>query len=158
MAKKQRRKNGDIVEIVVDNKKYFARVLENPLFAFYDIQVELDVLVLCEDIIMKPVLFKIDVMKYAITGGRWKVIGNLPLSDDLLEPPVFFRQDALNDELFLYYADGTEAPASFEQCAELECAAVWDPQHVEDRLVDHYHGRPNCWYESARPKAPKAPN
>ena len=131
MAKRQRRKSGDIVEIVVNNKKYFARVLEDPLFAFYDIQVELDVQVLCEDIIMKPILFKIDVMKYAITSGRWKVIGNLSLSDDLLEPPVFFRQDGLNDELFLYYADGTEEPASFEQCAELECAAVWDPDHVE---------------------------
>ena len=155
MAKKQRRKSGDIVEIGIDNKKYFARVLEDPFFAFYDIQIDLDIQVSCEDIIMKPILFKIAVMKYAITSGRWKVIGNLPLSDDLLEPPVFFRQDGLNDELFLYYADGTEEPASFEQCAKLECAAVWDPDHVEDRLVDHYHGRPNCWYESMRPKALK---
>ena len=27
-------------------------------------------------------------------------------------------------------------------------AAVWDPQHVEDRLRDHFAGLPNKWVQS----------
>ncbi|WP_448115483.1 hypothetical protein [Mesorhizobium amorphae] len=29
----------------------------------------------------------------------------------------------------------------------LECAAVWDPEHVVDRLRDPADGRPNKWVE-----------
>jgi hypothetical protein len=43
-----------------------------------------------------------------------------------------------------------EIPASLEECEYLEVAAVWDGHHVEDRLRDHFDGRPSEWVESMR--------
>jgi len=34
----------------------------------------------------------------------------------------------------------------------LEAAAVWEPEHIEDRLRDHFDGKPNKWLESLRIK------
>lgn len=45
---------------------------------------------------------------------------------------------------------GGEEPASRQELEGLEVAAVWDPEHVEDRLRDHFSGRPNKWVESIR--------
>ncbi|HEY0158466.1 MAG TPA: hypothetical protein VGF28_14380 [Thermoanaerobaculia bacterium] len=91
-------------------------------------------------------------MNRAITSGRWKVLGHVPLDEPLQREPAFFKQDPLSGELTLYRS-GTEYPASAEECQELERAAVWDPEHVEDRLRDHFDGRSNRWVESLRARS-----
>lgn len=48
--------------------------------------------------------------------------------------------------------ESVENPATPEECAVLERAAVWDPGHVEDRLRDHFAGQSNKWVESLRLK------
>jgi hypothetical protein len=35
-------------------------------------------------------------------------------------------------------------PARPEECIALERVAVWDPVHVEERIRDHYAGRPSA--------------
>jgi len=97
-------------------------------------------------------------MNHAVTSGRWPVIGAVPLSDDeRRRPERFFKQDPLNSNLTIYWEDPEsgephEIPALLEEAENLECAAVWDPEHVEDRLRDHFAGRPNKWVESLRPQ------
>ena len=44
-----------------------------------------------------------------------------------------------------------ERLAIAEECVGLERAAVWEPEHVEDRLRDHFAGRSNRWVESLKP-------
>jgi hypothetical protein len=34
-------------------------------------------------------------------------------------------------------------PGTAEECRELEQYAVWHPEHIEDRLRDHFEDRPN---------------
>jgi hypothetical protein len=93
-------------------------------------------------------------MNHAVTRGRWQVIGSVPLSQEERSVPIrFFKQDALTGDLTIYWegpepGEVHEVPATREECMGLERAAVWEPEHVEDRLRDHFAGRPNKWLES----------
>jgi hypothetical protein len=120
-------------------------VLPEATFAFYDSRATEELSI--EHVITRPVLFFVAVMQYAIKGGLWPIVGHAPLDDQLKAPPCFI-QDPLNLNNFEIYKDGKIRKATKEECAGLECAAVWDPEHVEDRLKDHYAGRKNKWLES----------
>lgn len=149
--KRQKRRIGDILKIDLgDGSLAFARVLEEPLIAFYDLRADVPIAV--ERIIQSPIAFKIWVMNYAVTSGEWPVIGHAPLDEDLKEEPRFFKKDAISGQLSIYWGNGCEKPATLEDIEGLECAAVWEPEHVVDRLRDHFAGRPNMWVESLRPK------
>ena len=146
-----RRKVGDVLRIPLGNEEYgFGRVLPSVLYAFYDAKSH-HVLSI-DEIIGRPVLFKVCVMDYAVKKGVWEVIGNAPLTEDLLTEPWFFKKDPISGVLTLY-RDSTseEILAKRSDCEKLECAAVWDPEHVADRLRDHFAGRPNKWVMSMRP-------
>lgn len=105
-----------------------------------------------EAIVVKPIAFKTWVMKYAISDGDYQVIGHLPLTPDLLEKPPFFKQDPLNGKLSITYDGGDEQPATRKEIEGLEHAAVWEPEHIVDRLNDHFAGQPNAWVELTRPQ------
>jgi hypothetical protein len=111
------------------------------------------------DVVASPVAFTIWVMGYAFRRrGGWELLDVVPLTEG--ERAVVDRrakQDPISKALSIYQSDpvaGTfgEASATARQCAGLEVAAVWDPEQVEDRLWDHFDGRPNTWVESIRLK------
>lgn len=144
--RRQRRQLGGVVAIPLDENEFaFGRILAKPLIAFYDFKT--DQVPPIQDVLQKPILFKIWVMSSAITRGRWPIVGISPLEDKLLESPYFFKSDPISKELSIY-RDGKEVPATYEECVGLECAAVWSAHHVEDRLRDHFKGGKNMWAES----------
>ena len=147
-TKAPKRVVGDIVKIPLgDGWHSYARVLPEASYAFYDTRVNGDDTF--EEIIARPILFFAAVMGYAIKKSRWPIVGHVPSEDQLKAPPRFI-QDALNKDRFEVYEDGKIRPSTRAECAGLECAAVWDPEHVEDRLRDHYAGRKNKWVESLK--------
>ncbi len=154
--KKVRLLEGQVLRIDLnDGTHAYARVLEEPLVAFYDELYRGNQEPPIEEIVTLPIAFKIWVMNYAITKGIWSVIGRVPLALDLKEAPRFFKQDAMNGQLAIYQsipelAPHYERPATYEECLGLEVAAVWDPHHVEERLRDYFAGRPNKWVERAK--------
>lgn len=152
LKKKRGRWNeGDVVQIILDNGKMaFARVLRNPLIVFYDLTAT--EVPLIEQIIASPIAFKLWVTRYALTTGSWSRIGHVELSPELREQPIFLKQDPISGKLSLYLGNGVEIPAAIEETTELECAAVWDPEHVVDRLKDHFAGLPNKWVEAMKPQ------
>lgn len=101
-----------------------------------------------------PVAFRVWVMDRAFKpSSTWRSIGKLPLREDGSAPSRFVKQDALTGALSIYWEDaraGTEheEPATLDECAGLETAAVWSANHVEDRLRDHFAGKPNTWVAS----------
>lgn len=131
--------------------KGYGRVLKSPLMAFYSAKAECSLP--AEDILRKPIAFRVWVMRSAIDSGRWPVVGHAPLEPELQTSPMFFKQDAIS-KAFTLYRDGAERPATLDECNGLECAAAWSAQHVESRLEDHLMGRPNKWVESLKPRAP----
>lgn len=122
-------------------KDGFARVLVEPLLAFYDSKS--DTPTLPATIGSSPVLFKIFVKNSIITKGEWPVVGHETLADDLLVEPLFFKEVLISGK-FCLYRDSTneEIPAIREECAGYEEAAVWDADAVVERLNDHFAGRP----------------
>ncbi|MGH0346523.1 immunity 26/phosphotriesterase HocA family protein [Sinorhizobium meliloti] len=148
MAQKQALRQGDFLKIGMDDGTFcFARVLHEPYMAFYGLRSEDERPI--DEVAQSKVLFKLAVMNRAVTSGRWRVIGNLPLEEELRQPVKSFRQDPITKKLSIY-VNGADSPATPEACANLERAAVWDPEHVEDRLRDHFAGVPNKWVESLR--------
>ena len=143
--KLKKRTVGDIVQIPLgDGTHTYARVLPEASFAFYDSRTTEDLTV--EQVIGRQILFFVAVMNHAITEGRWTIIGHVPVDDGLQAPPKFI-QDALDSNKFRIYKDGQMRPATRQECIGLECAAVWEPEHVEERLRDHYAGRKNKVFE-----------
>jgi hypothetical protein len=153
MASRRRAKwrEGDVVAIALGDGHWgFARVLKSPLMAFYEVRSREQPPI--EDVVRASVLFKVWVMHRAVRDGIWPVIGNVPIEASLREEPRFFKVDPFTKKLKLHSDDGRDKPATREQVAGLECAAVWDPEHIVERLNDHFAQRPNRWVESMLPK------
>lgn len=156
-AKKGRGKRlvGNVVRIDLgDDTHTYAHVLHEPLLAFYDIRTSQEATL--DEILDREVLFKIWVMNSAITSGRWPVVGHAEVPPELAERQWFCKQDSIDPRKLMLYSDGEELPATFEECEKLERAAVWSPEHVEDRLRDRFAGRPNKWVESLKIRKPSA--
>lgn len=60
---------------------------------------------------------------------------------DIIDPSQFSIYNPNNGEIIR---------ATKEECSGLERSAVWEPEHVEDRLIDHFENRPNKWVESLK--------
>ena len=148
--KKIRRKIGDVIVIRLGDGSYcYGRVLREPMIAVYNLRNNEPLAM--EVILAAPVAFVLFVMNSAVTAGIWPVIGNVPLTPDLLHEPVFFKKDSLSGKFSIYRdSTGEETPATREECRNIECATVWEPQHVVDRLQDYFAGRPNKFVESLR--------
>lgn len=148
--KKVKRNTGDIVKISLEDGDFcFGCILDEPLILFYDFKANYAPPV--EVISKLPVLFEIWVMNSAITSGKWEVVGYHDVDSLVKGPTRFFKEDIISKKFFLCVG-AEEIPATHEQCIGLERAAVWSPEHVEDRLRDHYLGVSNKWVESLRLK------
>lgn len=152
---KQRITEGSILEIHIESEFYvYAQILTKGLgYAFFDFKSKeklIDFTILLES----NVLFIIMVYNDIVSKGTWVKVGKLPIRKDLLDQPMKFIQDIHKPDSFELYNPNTGeiTKATREQCEELECAAVWEANHVEDRIRDHYLGVPNIWVEQLKMK------
>lgn len=139
---------GDIFVVPIrDNRFVFGKVLTNS-WGFYDLisktpSIDLNSLT---DV---GIAFKIWVSNFPIKKGAWKVIGNLPLSKGESEISYFYKQDKINNKLWKTVTGAEEIPVSIEECENLELAAVYDPEHVIERLEYYFsqENDPNIEYD-----------
>lgn len=153
MITKQKIILGSVVEIHLSQEFFsYAQIITKSELAFYDysgVRISTDSLdVVCK----KPILFVLAVMHAAIKSGRWKIVGRCEIPQALKSPREYFIQDVLTKKFSIYTNnDGNIRPAERSEIEGLECAAVWEPEHVEDRLRDHFAGRQNLWVEQLKP-------
>ena len=145
MIKKQRRIIGAILKIDLHNGYHsYGRILDKANYAFYEIMTKDDI----RDvnlIVTLPVLFILGVYNDVITSNRWVIIGKKTLEDYLKVLPMEFIQDSETLELEIYDCNSGEIrPSTKEECEGLECAAVWEATHVEERIIDFFEGRINA--------------
>jgi hypothetical protein len=145
---RQQRTPGAILEIELGNGHFsYAQILKTGLvfFDFYSTERVFDLNMLNK---RRP-LFFLSVYRDVITQGRWKKIGKLPIKEEYGLVPMEFIQDIHDPSKFRLYNPNTGKmlPATRAQCEGLECAAVWEAEHVESRIIDHYNGAPNIWVD-----------
>lgn len=122
----------------------FGRIIEGYIFVFFDFQsskedIDLDML------LEQNILFSIHVGWAAITSKRWKVLAIKPLEEKFRAVVPFFVQEIGNDDLCWIDYDGERIQVSKIECIGLERLATWNAIHVEQRIRDHYDGKPNLY-------------
>jgi hypothetical protein len=146
MARKKRWVSGSVVEIPLPDGTHTYGLLRNePLISVFDVKT-VEALE-PERVVQRPVLFAVWVMARAL--ALWPVVGVVPLSPAMERPESFVKRDRISGRVSVY-TEGRERPAELGELEKLEVAAVWEPEHVVDRVVDHYAGKPNKWAESLR--------
>ncbi|MEP2103976.1 MAG: Imm26 family immunity protein [Parasphingorhabdus sp.] len=151
---------GDIVEVPILNGKYsYAQVGPSPLFVFFDGVFEQRPS--AEAILPLNILFKLWLHKDALRGDRWKKLSSADLSPENMVAPPMRKQDVVSGRLFIHHSDyadsNYEKPATLSEIENLETAAVWDIPQVEQRIEDHYLGKPNKWEEALKIKLERVP-
>jgi len=142
--KRQKRVVGDVVEIALGEGFHaYGITLREATYGFYDLRVNHRPSI--DQIMTRPVLFRLAVMDSAVKNGRWTIIGHAKLSPELEILPPKFIQDAVRRDQFSIYENGKTRPARMEECYGLLRASVWSPEHVEERINDHLAGRVNRW-------------
>ena len=99
-----------------------------------------------------PVAFRVWIHKSAFNLGRWAKVDKSPIRPELAQLVPRFSQDRIRPTEFFIWIGPDCRPATFTECENLECAAVWDPEHVEDRVRDHISGVSNKWVQSMQPR------
>jgi Immunity protein 26 len=133
-----------------DGFTYYARLLNFPWAAFYDFRTDVATDDLGE-ITAHPALFTVAAHKDLLADGEWEPVGRLPLDGSLRPPREQFIQDPIDpSDCQIIDDQGNMRAATLEECEGLEAAAVWEPEHIGDRLMDHYAGRPNIWLEDLK--------
>lgn len=144
-------RRGSIIAIPLPDGMYgYGILLRNPMVAFFDYFS--DRIVDTKSIQTQSIAFTIAVMNQPVKDGDWPIIGRAPLTNELMQEPLFYKRDRFTGKLTIYRdSTGEEFPATKEQCVGLECAAVWSANHVTDRLMDHHKGLQNKWVNGMLP-------
>lgn len=156
-TRKPKRIEGSILAVPLGADEFgFARVLSDPLVGFYDLFSRCGCNIKVDEVIGSKYVFKVWVSKYAFQKNRWPSLGIMELSQEDRQQVSFFREDPITGRLYLYDTNTSDkTPLTFEQCQEMERAAVWDPEHVEERLRAKLHGVESVFGRASHPRPPR---
>ncbi|MFS1861275.1 hypothetical protein BCU90_19860 [Vibrio lentus] len=137
---------GKVVEIKLENGLYcYALVIGEPVVAFSELffeEPQSDF-----DTMFDDSTFCIFAMKRALGPKGWVKVGKINNHPLFSKKHQFFKFDLIS-KTFSIYSECEETPATREQCLGLECAAVWDKKHIEDRLLAKSQGKECAWTTS----------
>ncbi|PLK42138.1 Imm26 family immunity protein [Emticicia sp. TH156] len=144
--KRQRETPGSIFSIKIDEKNYsFGRILNGGSAEFYDYKSdseEVDINFLIE----QKVIFYAIVFSHAITKGRWHIIGKTVLGDNYKNFPKYYLPDVADENYYRIMDNFGIHDSTKEACRGLELGYIWEPQSIEQRLVDYYNNEVNEEY------------
>jgi hypothetical protein len=138
--KHKQMKIGNIYAIPLPNGKYaFGRTYKDACIAIYNhIGDTVDDLPKTEEY-----QFIVGVYKDILKSGQWPVVSNRPFnSDEEQWPPPMYVIDSISGEYSIYHK-GELRTSSKGECEGLEEAAVWEAEHIIDRIMgeDKWHRR-----------------
>ena len=148
--KRQRKpKEGDVLAIPLGDGTYaFGQVCKGGgSYAYFDLRsnqfLPIDEIVSC------PVAFRVAMVGDSAKNGGWTILGNLPLIGPLAELASYRNQPVGSNQLYLVKGN-QRIPATYDQVKDLEVMSWWYEDHVVQRLIDHFAGRPNLEFDSTR--------
>jgi len=130
--KRQRPKLGAILAIPLPNNTYaFGRLFKEYTLAIYKERKN----IMYEIPKESDYDFFVTVYRSVICDGEWPVVGNIPFEneDDAWKPPNYMK-DIFTGK-FSIYEHGIISPSKEDDCKGLEICAVWEREHVIDRLM-----------------------
>ena len=141
-------KKGDIFKIDLNDGSHCYAHIGKHETIFYDYKGQDDLSL--SEITKLKTLFRVWVYNYVPRTENWSRIGNLVI-EDLDVECYFYKVDPISGDLYLYHSEFSEnnyeRKATASEIKGLEKAAVWAENHIEDRLRDHYAGRPCKWMD-----------
>jgi hypothetical protein len=147
--KKVREKIGDIFQINLGDGTFaYGQVVSKVEYAFFNFVNDGSIPNFLE-IINSNALFRISVDRYVIRDGVWKILGKALIRDELLQKQNLFSFDRHTNEYTIWSPEGRRL-ANPDEIQDLECFASWGHKSVEQRLRDHFAGRPNYDVELER--------
>jgi len=149
--KKQQWQEGAIISIPVEEKRQcFGLLLEKPFVAFYLERFAMSIVPTGE--VLKKVndTLVLGIYSDIILKGTWRIVGEATLLLRNISIPDFYIHDKTTDAYFIYSKDGKITPSTKERCEGLETAAIWDTNHVIDRLKSTFGGETDIWTNSIK--------
>lgn len=135
-----------------DGSRTYAQILPHCDYAFFDART--DAALGASEVVERPLLFRAAVSKWGVTSKRWLKVGKAPLGSGFEQARPMFIQDHGDPNSLFIYVDGEGVRgATPAECEGLERCAVWEPEHVEDRLRAHYAGVADTWSDSLKLEA-----
>ncbi|MFF2874981.1 Imm26 family immunity protein [Gottfriedia sp. NPDC057991] len=132
MVKRIRRKVGNIYVIPLPNGNYaFGRTFRDASIGIYNhIGMRIEDLPRVEDY-----QFIVGVYNDVLTSGEWPIVDYRPFETIEEEwPPPNCIVDSISGEFSIYHK--SEIRKAFkEECEGLEIAAVWESEHIIDRIM-----------------------
>lgn len=90
----------------------------------------------------QSIAFRVYIAKDTPRLGKWKKVTTMDLPAALSSPNEYAHRPIGSDEVFAL-RQGQKRVIDATQAAGLELAATWFSPHIEQRLTDALHGRPN---------------
>jgi hypothetical protein len=150
MANKRWQPGNVIRKSVEDGWTYYGQLLEFPWAVFYRRRTQ-DPDADIAAITASPVAFTVAAHKDLISMGEWRSIGSTGIPAGVAPPAEQAIWDD-PDHCRIIDLQSNMRAATVEECDRLEVAAVWEPEHIEDRLSDVFAGRPDRWREAMIPR------
>ncbi|RAJ77246.1 immunity protein 26 of polymorphic toxin system [Chitinophaga dinghuensis] len=144
---------GEVFRIPVEGKVHaYARVIRKLIFDVYAFFTEEEINI--ANLLERPVAFTIGLHVDVFKKSDWEVIGCVSLSEEETRRKiVFFRQGVLNlNDCWLVDLEGRETKVGPQDCIGVERLAVWDYEHVEERLRNLYMNKKDLMVEHMKVK------
>ena len=132
MGMKKRVQVGDVLAIPLDDGRFaFCRVLKDASIGVYDYVVATPETLPPLDM---SYAFVVGVYTDVLTSGEWPRVLRKPIpNEESAWPPPYVVRDVISGKVSIYH-QGVMRPASSEECQGLEPAAIWDKEHILERI------------------------
>ena len=140
---------GNVIEILLEDESIsYGLVIREPLIAFSRLTYSTKVEISAE--LFTDIAFQTWCHNESIGKNGWSIVGYINLSEISLPAENFYRYDPISQEFFHYIDNTNDIPVQREDCIDMECAAVWDKNHIEQRLYALKTGKSCIWLESLK--------
>ena len=144
--KRFRKKIGMVFRIDLKEGTYgYGQVATEVDNIFFDHQDEADHFTPIEEILEKPIAFYATVDRYVLKEGLWEILGIYPVKPENQVFPDFFGYDPFKKTYTLFKKGIGYVPCTLEETYGHEYLTSYGHGGIEQRLRDHFAGRP-CWY------------
>jgi len=148
---------GEVYTIpITENIRGYARVFRKYVFDVYNLCSEVPINV--DEVVNSSIAFTVYVHVDVFKKSNWSSLGIVPLSEiEQQRNIIFFKQDIKDFDLCtLVDIAGNEYKSTPQECVGKERLAVWDHEHVEERLRNIYLKKKDLVVENMKVKIPSA--